>query len=48
MLAEGRFSDAIEACRKVWASLPGGDSGQPQVALAKLISFYGDKGGQFA
>lgn len=48
MLNDGRFADAVVACRKLWASLPGGDSGQPQVALEMLTSFYGDAGGSFA
>jgi len=48
LLNDGRFADAVAACRNVWASLPGGDSGQPEAKLASLTSFYADAGGSFA
>lgn len=48
LLSQGRFADAVVACRKVWASLPGGNSGQPEVALANLTNFYAGAGGSFA
>lgn len=48
LLDQGRFVDAIAACRGVWASLPGGTSGQPEVKIATLTSFYADAGGSFA
>jgi muramidase (phage lysozyme) len=44
----GQFDAAIAACRGIWASLPGGTSGQPEVALASLKNFYADAGGSFA
>lgn len=44
----GRVSDAITACRGIWASLPGGGSGQPQKSFAELINVYGSEGGAFA
>lgn len=44
----GRVADAIALCHDVWASLPGGTSGQPQKTLASLIKAYTDGGGAFA
>ncbi len=44
----GNFAAAIAACRGIWASLPGGDSGQPQKTLASLQSFYTGAGGLLA
>jgi len=48
LINSGQFTAAIAACRGIWASLPGGDSGQPQVKLATLQSFYTASGGQLA
>lgn len=44
----GCVGEAITACRAVWASLPGGPSGQPQRTFAELINAYGNAGGGFA
>ena len=39
-IVDERVSDAIYACRKIWASLPGSTSGQPQRQLADLLQVY--------
>ena len=44
----GHFEDAVGLCRGVWASLPGGNSGQPEHALAELQQAYTDAGGALA
>jgi muramidase (phage lysozyme) len=44
----GRIREAIVACRNEWASLPGGDSGQPEHKLADLVDFYQDASGVLA
>ncbi len=44
----GRVGEAITACNRIWASLPGGKSGQPQKRFAELINAYGNAGGAFA
>ncbi len=44
----GYVANAITACKSIWASLPGGSSGQPQRSFAELISAYGRAGGAFA
>lgn len=44
----GEVGKAITACRGIWASLPGGKSGQPQRTFADLINTYGNNGGAFA
>jgi lysozyme len=44
----GEIVKAIEACRYVWASLPGNAAGQPQKTMADLIGAYGGAGGVFA
>ena len=48
LLFGGRISDAILACKGIWASLPGSNSGQPQAKLTDLINVYGNAGGSFA
>lgn len=48
MVEAGHVADAITLCHDVWASLPGGGSGQPQRTYAELIQAYGDHGGAFA
>lgn len=48
LLYGGKISEAITACRGIWASLPGSDSGQPQARMADLINVYGNAGGNFA
>lgn len=44
----GRIPKAIAKCSAVWASLPGGDSGQPQRALDFLLMKYQAAGGSVA
>lgn len=44
----GNVSGAIQACSSIWASLPGGSSGQPQKSTAELFAAYTTAGGQFA
>lgn len=44
----GNVQEAISACSKIWASLPGSLSGQPQKNMANLIQFYTTNGGAFA
>lgn len=48
LLNAGRFEDAVAACKGIWASLPGGTSGQPQRKLVQLQQAYHDAGGVFA
>lgn len=44
----GRFSDAVEKCSNIWASLPGNGYGQRQNNLADLQKAYTDAGGTLA
>jgi muramidase (phage lysozyme) len=44
----GRFADAVDKCRKEWASLPGAGYGQHENTLAKLQAAYIDAGGVLA
>jgi muramidase (phage lysozyme) len=44
----GDIVTAIIHCRGLWASLPGGTSGQPQVPLAALTNAYLGAGGTLA
>lgn len=48
MVDEGRVVDAVNACKSIWASLPGSTSGQPQKTMADLVKTYTDAGGAFA
>lgn len=48
LIFAGRVAEAITACRGIWASLPGGGSGQPQRSFADLINTYSMNGGAFA
>jgi muramidase (phage lysozyme) len=48
LVIAGRVADAITACHREWASLPGNAAGQPQTDLATLIHTYADAGGAFA
>lgn len=41
----GRFDSAAAKCRNVWASLPGGDSGQHENALSTLEQDFVNAGG---
>lgn len=44
----GEVADAIRLCRNEWASLPGGDSGQPQRRLEALLQVFDNAGGSLA
>ncbi|MFY9477177.1 MAG: glycoside hydrolase family 104 protein [Aquabacterium sp.] len=44
----GDIVSAIRLCRNEWASLPGGDSGQPQRKQAELMAAYQAAGGYLA
>jgi lysozyme len=48
LVDEGRIADAIARCRSTWASLPGGDSGQPEHTLAMLLDVFRRYGGVVA
>jgi lysozyme len=47
-IESGDIATAIIHCRSLWASLPGGGSGQPQVPLASLTTAYLNGGGSLA
>lgn len=44
----GRVADAIEKCRKEWASLPGAGYGQGERQLSALVDAYENAGGVVA
>ena len=48
LINAGRIRDAIQACRVIWASLPGNPAHQPQRSLADLLSEYSSVGGELA
>ena len=41
----GRVTEALEKCGRIWASLPGSTSGQPQAEIADLLHTYMNEGG---
>ncbi len=45
LIISGQVGEAITRCRNVWASLPGGASGQPQASFAELMRAYTSAGG---
>lgn len=45
---EGRIEEAIHACRRIWASLPGAGYGQPERSTAELVQVYREAGGRLA
>lgn len=45
LVQAGRFAEAVNASRKVWASLPGAGYGQHENALATLENVYQQAGG---
>lgn len=45
LIDEGNIADAISACRSIWASLPGGSSGQPQKTVTELFAAFTGAGG---
>jgi lysozyme len=48
LINSGQIAAAIAACKGIWASLPGGGSGQPQRTASDLIAFYTNAGGALA
>lgn len=48
LIEEGRFDEAVHACRSRWASLPGAGYGQHENALEDLRVAYQDAGGLVA
>jgi lysozyme len=48
LINAGQVAEAIPLLHQVWASLPGGDSGQPEATMATLIQSYTESGGAFA
>jgi lysozyme len=44
----GRFADALEKCKKEWASLPGAGYGQPEKTFGALFAAYTNAGGNVA
>lgn len=45
LIHDGRIREAIHACRKIWASLPGAGYGQRELATDELLQVYHDAGG---
>ena len=48
LIEDGRFAEAVHACRSRWASLPGAGYGQPEHQLASLEEAYRKAGGEVA
>lgn len=44
----GRFEDALNKVRKIWASLPGAGHNQPERKLAEVKQWYKNAGGYIA
>lgn len=44
----GHIREAIICCKNEWASLPGGDSGQPEHEFAELLAYYTGAAGMLA
>ncbi|WFM72945.1 glycoside hydrolase family 104 protein [Halomonas sp. CKK8] len=45
LVHDGRIREAIHACRRIWASLPGAGYGQREVATDELLAIYRQAGG---
>lgn len=45
LIHSGRIREAIHACRRIWASLPGAGYGQRELATDELLQVYHDAGG---
>lgn len=45
LIHDGRISEAIHACRRIWASLPGAGYGQRELAIDELLGVYASAGG---
>ena len=48
LINAGEVASAVVRCRSIWASLPGGNSGQPQAKMADLTHTYTAAGGVLA
>lgn len=48
LVHDGHVRAAIQACRRIWASLPGAGYGQRELAIEKLIEVYRRAGGNMA
>ena len=48
LIYDGRIREAIHACRRIWASLPGAGYGQREVATDELVAVYQAAGGNVA
>ncbi len=45
LIHDGRIREAIHACRRIWASLPGAGYGQREVDTDELVEVYRGAGG---
>ena len=45
LIHDGRIREAIHACRRIWASLPGAGYGQRELATDELLGVYETVGG---
>ncbi|MEQ5770019.1 glycoside hydrolase family 104 protein [Halomonas sp. H33-56] len=48
LVYDGKIHEAIHACRRIWASLPGAGYGQREVATDELVEVYRQAGGLVA
>jgi len=48
LVHDGKVREAIDACRTIWASLPGAGYGQREVEMEELVAVYRDAGGHDA
>lgn len=48
LVHDGKVREAIHACRRIWASLPGAGYGQREVATDELVDVYQRAGGNVA
>lgn len=45
LIHAGRIREAISACRRIWASLPGAEYGQRELDVEELLAVYAAAGG---
>ncbi|WP_108449342.1 glycoside hydrolase family 104 protein [Halomonas sp. BN3-1] len=48
LVQAGEFTQAVDRCRNIWASLPGAGYGQHENSMEKLARAYVEVGGTFA
>jgi lysozyme len=48
LIDAGQIAEAIHRCRGIWASFPGGNSGQPEAALSACLGAFTNAGGLLA